>query len=380
MKRLLLALALLLVPGLARAGEVVVHDEVGVLSKDQIKSLQSETKWKFDLHILIKNGAVAESTERAVTAENVLAIGMDPLHHRTSVRKGKLVSSDTEGLSKLGNPYFAHSDWEGGLRAIADAATVSSVAVRTVDPREATQAAEDRAFEKHEGHALLYMFFFLFIVAVIALIVVAYRRRRELEDELDDRMHHVAVGSYGTRTGYPPNYRQLQPSNPPPPVTAPIVQTVAPAAPAPVIVPVPTTPVVVQHDSTTDMLIGMEIGRALNERPVERTVIVYDDYHPPVTSAAPAPAPRDDSTWTPEPPAATPKDDSTWTTPTWAAPASAQDDSSWSPSTDDDAGGDDDSSWLSSAGLIVADAVSSVADAVSSDDGPAASDSDDTDW
>jgi hypothetical protein len=137
----LLLLATLLVAGVARAGTVQIRDEEGLLTPTDRTALQAEgSKYPFDVRILTTgthSGDLDRYVGEQVTLPNLVVIGIDKEHRRTSVHFGgqtRIAHEEFSTIEHAGNASFKNGDYRAGVEAILDRAQTAVGTAPAVDP------------------------------------------------------------------------------------------------------------------------------------------------------------------------------------------------------------------------------------------------------
>lgn len=324
---LLIGLCLLVWSGVSDAGNLAVHDYANWIPKGDLAALNSEAgAWPFDVHILVENAdsrdILEDHAHLAVTGPNVMAIAVDPTHHRTVTRFGTntgVKPGDYDSITQAGNAHFRAHEVRQGLEAIVVRASASRQAVTAI-------SASNEPVVLKEGLGTGTWFcivvgFFALGGFIVWLVRKQKRDRENFERALDDnrletselvsRNTRAIVDDEDTYTAQYPTKRTYKTKGISAHISVPTVQ--------------PSTIVVNSGSNNNDLLTGMLIGEELS-RPTREYV--------PAPVYAPAPVPS----YTPSPSYS--NDDSGGSSSSWDSGSSSWD----SGSSSSDSGGSS-SSW-----------------------------------
>ena len=196
------------VPATALAGTLQHRDTTGSLSADDATALRSAAQtYPFDARVVLgSEWASRESFDRAVgqlvAAPDMVVVGVDPVHHRTSVHFGvgtHIARARWRAIEDAGDGWFRQGQWRSGVEAILAAANASvGTAPDGVAP---TGRAEAPSFP----WGLV-----LFGAAGVGLVALMLRRRRAMDagwGASDPYRGQAAMGyGPGAGPGYGPNY------------------------------------------------------------------------------------------------------------------------------------------------------------------------------
>ena len=125
-------LSLLLVPATALAGTLQIRDPGDVLPVQEEASLREAARaWPFDARLVV----TTELSSRAdfdryvgaqVASPNMVVLGIDPAHHRTSVHFGtgtRIARDRFRAIEDSGDGWFRQGQWRGGIEAIFSSAS-----------------------------------------------------------------------------------------------------------------------------------------------------------------------------------------------------------------------------------------------------------------
>jgi hypothetical protein len=120
---------------------VQIRDEEGLLTPTDRTALQAEgSKYPFDVRILT-TGAHSGDLDRyvgeQVTLPNLVVIGIDKEHRRTSVHFGgqtRIARNEFSTIEHAGNASFKNGDYRAGVEAILDRAQSAVGTAPAVDP------------------------------------------------------------------------------------------------------------------------------------------------------------------------------------------------------------------------------------------------------
>lgn len=192
--------ALMLVSSMAFAN-VSVYDHAGVLSQAQQTALTTQgSRWPFDLHVLTGTyptpNAFESAVHNCVNGPNVVCIGIDPAHHKTSVHTGTATGIPSgSGISAVGNPYFKNADYQGGIEAIASRARElyhSNVVqtTRNVSTGYTQQPIQVHIDNPNTGMSTGWWLFAILMLALIGIgtwvVVRARKTVKKINDDMND--------------------------------------------------------------------------------------------------------------------------------------------------------------------------------------------------
>ena len=125
-------LAALFIPSAALAGTLQIRDPGDVLAAQDEQGLRAAAAaWPFDARVVV----TTELTSRAdfdryvgaqVAAANMVVVGVDPAHHRTSVHFGtgtRIARDRFSVIENAGDGWFRQANWRGGIEAILTSAS-----------------------------------------------------------------------------------------------------------------------------------------------------------------------------------------------------------------------------------------------------------------
>lgn len=125
-------LALVLVPATALAGTLQIRDPGDVLPVQEEASLREAARaWPFDARLVV----TTELSSRAdfdryvgaqVASPNMVVLGIDPAHHRTSVHFGtgtRIARDRFPAIENSGDGSFRQGQWRRGIEAIFSSAS-----------------------------------------------------------------------------------------------------------------------------------------------------------------------------------------------------------------------------------------------------------------
>jgi hypothetical protein len=277
-RRLLLILsALLLWSSIAQAGTLVVHDSTGTLTSSDESALKSDASdWPFDVNLLLEavssKSMLENDAHAAVTRPNVVAIALDPVHHKIVTRFGastgvKVVDFDT--ITSAGNAHFHSGEWRQGIEAVALRAKASAQTSAGV-----VVSSTPVIVEQHQGLAWsTWLIIALLVGALVSVVVWVWRKARyglqEIREEAAEmRSHNIKEQSWEDSVQRT-SVRQRMPS--PFVAAAPRGYAVSTSA-------APTTVVVNNDHGSGDLATGIILGEALADRrqPVVEREVVYE--------------------------------------------------------------------------------------------------------
>lgn len=302
MSRVLALLVLLLLPAVAHAGPFAIRNQASAA----ISGSPNTAQWPFETRVILDSysnkAAVEAAAHSCVDRPNIVCIVIDPGHRFTSTHFGTTTgvrASDFNLISAAGNSRFKTGDWLGGIQAIGDRATESSVSARTSavtynNTSHTYQTPTAVVVQQHVDVSGWWIAFGLVCFGGLIWAAVALTRRqkridndmneyRNEADELRSRnieqmtmkttvSSGVARTSTRGRTSYPSS-SYPRASAPSAPVASGVVQQ--------------STTIVNNggggyNNGVGDVLLGYELGRISNPAPVRE--VVHEVYTPPAPS------------------------------------------------------------------------------------------------
>lgn len=265
---------------------ITIHDNTGFVPPGDAAALQAEaTSWPFDVHLLVENAPnrdrMEDDAHAAVTNPHVMAIAIDPAHHRTEVRFGSdtgVKTGDYDSIARAGNAHLRAGEVQQAIEAIvlrAKASTVSTTALSTSD----TPVVVHQGMSGGE-----ILFLGVLTLAVMGFIVWMVRRwqrnQRSYEQALvDNRLETEELRAHNAEArDWEDKVRQTTdrtfrtpraPSAPRAPLPPSVPMPVNPYM-APVVQPVP----MVVNSRDDGFLEGMLIGDALSRN--NRTEVIRE--------------------------------------------------------------------------------------------------------
>ena len=181
-------LAFSLAASTALAGTLQLRDGASLFSPDDQTRLKSDAARRpFDVRILTTTDyADQDALNRYVASQlsegNMVVIGLDPTHRRTSVHFGtgtRIANTEFPAIEQAGNSAFRQGNWHSGVDAILNQATsaVGTGAARGTE-RSPTRAADRAPAERSSGFPFgSVLMLGLLLLGGIGLVTWLMRRR-----------------------------------------------------------------------------------------------------------------------------------------------------------------------------------------------------------